>query len=164
MTEQNVPETPEVDITDEDLRATEEVVASTVLKSDKGWEILRQLYLEGAKKLLTTQGFTFPVLKNMAILEDKLSDPIGFKKSFDTLLQDLQQYKADLDKIQAKHAGKSGKPTEAEWPIMFALSQEYSDLMHRFDTVVAPLIFSLVETIQKEHGDLLESAPQQPAQ
>ncbi len=157
MTEQHTPETPAADITEEDIRATEEVVASTALKSDKGWEILRQLYLESAKKLLTTQGFTYPVLRNMAVLEEKLSDPAGFRKSFNTLLQDLQQYKADLDRIQAKHQGRSGKPTEAEWPILFALSQEYSDLMHRFDTVIGPLIFSLVEIIQQEHGDLLET-------
>lgn len=159
MTDQNPPETPAIDITDEDIQATQKVVASTALKSDKGWEILRQLYLESAKKLLTTQGFTYPVLANRDTLEDKLSDPVAFRRSFDTLLQDLRQYKLDLDRIHAKHEGRSGKPKEADWPILFAISQEYSDLMHRFDSVIAPLIFSLVDVLQKEHGDLLETAP-----
>jgi len=157
----NQSQTPDVDITDEDIRATEEVVASTVLKSDKGWEVLRQMYHESAKKLLSTQGFTYPVLANMDTLKEKLSDPEGFQKSMQTLIGDLQDYKQQIDAIYAKHKDKSGKPTEAEWPILFALSQDYTNLMHHFDTVISPLVFSLVDVIRAEHGDLLEMPTQQ---
>lgn len=156
MSEQHTEQNPEVTITDEDLRATEEVVAGTALKSDKGWEILRQLYLESSKRLLSTQGFTFPVLNNMDTLKEKLSDPEGFQKSMQTLINDLRDYKERLDHIYSRHQGKSGKPKEAEWPILFTLSQEYSNLMHHFDSVIAPLIFSLVDIIRQEHGELLE--------
>lgn len=155
MSEQHHTPT-DVEITDADLRATEEVVAGTALKSDKGWEILRQLYLESSHRLLTTQGFTFPVLNNIDALKEKLSDPEGFQKSMQTLIGDLKEYKERLDHIYSRHLDKSGKPTEAEWPIMFALSQEYSDLMNHFDNVISPLIFSLVDIISREYGELLE--------
>lgn len=144
------------DLTDADIRETEKVVASTVLKSNKGWDILRELYKEAAKKLLTTQGFTYPVLANRDKIDEHLSDPEGFRRSFNTLLSDLKAYKERLDGIWVKHKDESGTPTEAQWPVMFALSQEYSDTIDHFDQVIAPLIFSLVEVLTAEYSDLIE--------
>lgn len=161
--EKNPNEAPadvqDVDLTKEDIEATQRVVADAVLKSETGWEVLNQMYHQCAKKLLHTQGFTLPVMNQLDTLKEKLDDPDGFTRCFNTLLGDIKQYKESLDVLHQKHAGRTGVPPEKDWPVMFSISMEYSNLETHFETVIAPLILSLIEVIREQHGDMLELTP-----
>jgi hypothetical protein len=149
----------DANLTQEDLLATQGVVADAVLKSATGWDVLQKMHHGCARKLLHTQGFTLPVINNLETLKEKLNDPDGFTRCFQTLLGDIKQYKERLDELQAKHHGRTGTPPEKDWPVIFSISMDYSNLDNRFETVIAPLILSLIEVIREEHGDLLELTP-----
>jgi hypothetical protein len=144
-----------LDINKDNVEEVQAAVADHLLKSEQSWDILNSLYLECANKLLHTRGFTVPVLAQMSVLKEKLNDPDGFQRSFSTLLNDIQAFKLQLDGIQAQHQGKTGTPTEADWPTIFAISQNYSNLISYFESVIAPLIFTLIDVIKAEHGDML---------
>lgn len=153
MSEQN--NTPEVDITQADLRATEEVVADAVLRSAQSWQVLHDFYGQLGKRIMHTGQFTIPVLQNKTEIEDSLNDPVGFMKSFDTLMTDLQSATADLKALHERHKGREGQPDEKDWPVIFELSLAYQDLFYRMDHVIYPLLTQLVDTVQTEYGDTL---------
>lgn len=146
----------DVELTKEDIEATQGVVADAVLKSSTGWDVLQQLYQNCAKKLLHTQGFTIPVMNQLETLKTELNDPDGFTRCFQTLLGDIKHHSNRLAELQKKHIGRTGTPQEKDWPVMFEISMEYSNLDNHFETVIAPLILSLIEVIREEHGDMLE--------
>lgn len=143
-------------LTDEDMQAAQAAVADAVLKSEHSWGILREMHRQCATNLLTTQGFTLPVIKALPTLRTKLSDPEAFERSFNTLLGDIKSLKEDLDQISLSYKDRSGVPSEQDWPEIFAISQQYSNLLTRFDQVIVPLTFSLIEIIKKEHGELIQ--------
>lgn len=152
----------EVVLTEDDILKTQKYVASAALVSDKGWQILDEMYRLAATKLLSTQNFTLPVLNQLTALKERLNDPTAFQKSFHTLLLDLQGFKTTLTAIYDRHAGKTGKPSEDDWQDLFGISQEYTNLLDYFDVVIAPLIFSLIEIIKEEYGEMIEVS--QPAE
>jgi hypothetical protein len=149
----------DADLTKEDIEATQRVVADAVLKSSTGWEVLNQMHRGCAQKLLHTQGFTLPVINQLDALKKELDDPEAFTRCFQTLLGDIKQYKERLDELLSKHKDRSGTPEEKDWPVLFSISMEYSNLDNHFETVIAPLILSLIEVIREQHGDMLELTP-----
>jgi hypothetical protein len=131
-------------------------VATATLKSEHGWEILRQFYSIGCQKILATSAFVVPVLQNReAILKD-LADPTGFQKSFQTLIGDIAKYKDRLGEIWQQHQDKTGQPSDLELPLVFTLSEQYSSLLTELETVVEPLVFALIDTVRDEYkGELV---------
>lgn len=149
----------DAELSQEDIQATQGVVADAVLKSSTGWSVLDEMYRGCAQKLLHTQGFTLPVINELDTLKTKLDDPEAFTRCFHTLLGDIKQFKERLDTLHQKHHGKTGTPTEDEWQLLFTISMEYSNLVNHFETVIAPLILSLINVIRDQHGDMLEINP-----
>lgn len=147
------------ELSNDELTATQAVLADAVLATDQGWDVLTKMYLGCSQKLLTTQGFTLPVLNQYESLKSELNDPVAFTKCFQTLLSDLRTYQEKLNRLYATHSGRSGVPTTEEYPILLDASLEYSNLITHFETVITPLIMSLIEVIRSEHGDLLEVTP-----
>lgn len=151
MTEQATP--PD---SDNEIILDEGTVAAAVLTSEQSWEVLNGLYAAASQKILSTEGFVVPVMNQMAVLKEKLKDPVAFERSFTTLINDIRKLSDRLRLVFAQHSGKSGEPTQEEWTLTFSISQEYSNIITEFDVVIAPLIFSLIETIRDEHGDMLQ--------
>lgn len=142
--------------TTEEIVIDESTVAAGVLVSENSWDVLTQLYKETLSKIFTTQGFVVPVIQCLPTLRTKLTDVPAFEKSFNTLINDIQSLTERLNICYELHKDRSGEPTQEDWAITFGVSQEYSNISMKFDSTVAPLIFSLVEIIKNEHGDLLE--------
>lgn len=150
----NEKETTETLGESEELSTSE--VAETVLKSESSWEILKQMSGMAVSQLMATQRFVLPVLSQLSVICEKLSDPEAFTRSFNTLTGDIQSHAKQLRSLAVEHEGKSGEPTEDEWPLIFSVSQEYSNLLTNFETVIQPLMLSLIDTVQKEYGDVVE--------
>jgi len=144
------------DLTDDDIIATQGVLSDAVLASAQGWDVLKKMYLGCSQKMLSTQGFTLPVLNQYENLKAELNDPVAFTKCFQTLLGDLSRYKEQLNALYATHSGYSGTPTQDEYPILLNASLEYSNMISHFETVITPLIMTLIDVISREHGDMLE--------
>lgn len=153
MTEQQTPHSEE--ITQADLRATEEVVADAVLRSDKSWDVLREFYGQLGGRILHTAQFTIPVLQNLNDIEQRLNDPVAFRKSFDTLMTDLQDIRGRLGELKVRHEGQTGEPTPEQWPMIFETSMEYQNLFHRMDTTINPLIQTLANVLKEEYSETL---------
>lgn len=144
MSEVNEQEVPTVD-----------KVADAVLKSDQSWDVLQAMYVECTRKIMSTQGFVGLVSSNIESLRETLSDPEGFETSFTTLISDIRRIGSGINATLEQHKGRTGTPTEEDWPLVFGVSMEYSRLTSDFDIVVAPLMMNLIETIRAEHGDSL---------
>lgn len=148
--------------TRERLLKLQEQVAKAMLKSDEGWEILRQFYNIGSQKILATSVFVVPVLQNKRAILDKLNDPAGFEKSFATLTSEISRYKNQLVALWSQHSDRRGRPTDLEHVLIFQLSEQYNQLLSQLETVMEPLMFSLIDTVRTEFGpDLLGPAPQE---
>lgn len=145
----------QTNLTKDDLIETQRVVADHTLKSDKGFTILNHLHANCARLFMDTQAFVFPVLNNIDNIKAELNDPDAFQKSFSTLLGDLKTMKDSLDSTLAQHQGRSGKPTPAEWPIMFDASLNYNNIVHHYETVVHPLMMNLISVLEEEYPSMV---------
>lgn len=150
MTEEQKPQ-------EESIELDAQTVAAAALVSEQSWEILAHLYGEVSRLILLTQGFIGPVNQNRDVLKERLTDFIGFDKSFNTLLSDIRSIGTRLNNIYEKHKGRVGTPTEDEWVEVFAYSQAYSDLQDEYQTVIVPLIISLTEMINTAIPELMYS-------
>lgn len=155
MTPETASETPEA-VPTATVEIDESIVAAAALTSEQSWDILRELYVQCSQKAMHTEGFVIPVLGQLEVLKTKLSDPDGFIVSFKTLLGDIRAYNAAANALLARHKDHTGVPSETDRPEIFQISMEYSQLLAHFDGVITPLIFSLIDTLQAEHGDILE--------
>lgn len=151
------------ELTQDDLLKTQAYVADAALKSPRCWDILRELNVLVSEKFMSTQAFTLPILNQMPVLEEKLNDPEAFKSSFATLQRDLLDFQQQVMTLAAKHQGRSGDPTPADWPVIHSISMDYSNLITHFETVISPLIFSLLETVQAEHNEMVDYSQTQGA-
>lgn len=134
----------------EEITAMQAEAADESLRSKEGWNIIHQFQSHIYAQLVNTSQFVVPVLNDLDIICEQVNDPQAFRNSFNTLMGDLARMKIDADRIGARHTGKQGQPTPAELPAVFALSQEYSNLMTHYEVVVQPLIDSLNHIIQAE--------------
>lgn len=155
---------PESEAGDEEIVLDEQIVAAAVLTSEQSWEVLEELYAQASKRIVATSWFVNPVVTNIASLREKLNDPIGFEKSFNTLMADIRATGESLKVVYEQHAGRSGVPEEEDWPTVFSTSQDYNTLINRFESTIDPLIDSLMDIIKNEHGELyqqmVEATPQ----
>lgn len=139
-----------IDYTPEQLAELQAEAASEALKSSEGWNCITQFQTHIYAQLVNTSQFVIPVLNDLDVICEQVNDPDGFRRSFATLMADIAALKAEADRLCQKHKGKSGAPTPAEYPIIFTLSQEYSNLMTRYEQGVQPLIESLNRILTEE--------------
>lgn len=150
--------------TDEQLRTTAKTVADKALRSDQSWDILTAMYQECARQVMSTQSFTVPIMTNESRLRESLTDADGFFESYRTFVNDLREYSDRLKELVSRHKDRTGEPDPVDWPVIFEISQEYSDLMDRFETVIKPLALSLMDILSQECPDLVttQHAQEQP--
>lgn len=130
-------------------------VADQVLKSPQGWDIVNQMAQAATQQVLGTSPFVLPYMQNKDVILEKLSDPVAFEKQFATLMADLGKHSRNINEIASKHKGKTGVPTEEDHALLFLLSEEYSRAADYYDSVIEPLMMSLIDIVAKEHGPIL---------
>lgn len=142
-------------ITPEELNETHRILTKEILEGDDGYVVLETIFLQLTQQVYLTSHFTIPVLKQMDSLEAKLSDPTGFKASFNTFINHIRDFQRRLMVVHTKHKGKEGGGRPLDFPVMYAISEEYTVLMKEYDTVLHPLHLSLFGVIEKEAPELL---------
>lgn len=136
-------------------------VADGLLKLS-GWDILRELYQLAMQRVLATSRFTMPVLHLREDIIQRLSDPVGFSKSFQTLCSDLQRCAITIKTLGERHLGKEGTPSTEDQVLIFELANDYNQIFTTMETVYDPLIYALQETIFKECKDLFDDVQVEP--
>lgn len=124
------------------------VAAKNYLKAN-GWDIVREMYRASAEQIQSTASFTMLTTLNWENIKPKLEDPEAFAKNFQTLRNDLTLLIELLKKVGEKHIDRRGEPKVEEMPLLLDISQLYSDIQGKYETAVQPLIFSMIETMQK---------------
>ena len=134
----------------EEITAMQAEAADESLRSKEGWNIIHQFQSHIYAQLVNTSQFVVPVLNDIDTICEQVNDPQAFRNSFTPLMGDLAKMKLDADRLGAKHIGKKGQPTAAELPVVFSLSQDYSNIMANYEAVIQPLINSLNAILQAE--------------
>jgi len=136
-------------------------VADGLLKLS-GWEILRELYQLAMQRVLATSRFTMPVLHLREDITARLSDPVGFSKSFQTLCSDLQRCAITIKHLGERHLNKAGTPSAEDQVLIFELANDYNQIFTTMEQTYDPLIYALQETILKECKDLFADVQAEP--
>lgn len=124
------------------------VVAEHQLKN-YGWDIVREMYRAAAEQIQSTASFTMLTTLNWEVIKPKLDDPEAFAKNFTTLRNDLTVLIELLKVAGEKHLTRQGEPKPEEFNELLDISQLYSDIQGKFESAVQPLIFSMIDTMQK---------------
>lgn len=132
------------------------VTAETLLQSNQGYDVLKELYRTSAQMILSTSTFIVPVAKDLDGICQHLSDPQAFTQGYKTLLGDIKQYREDLGTLWECHQDKTGAPAMDEVTDVFSLAEGYSKLAYRFERAIEPLMSSLAGVIEKEYLPVLE--------
>lgn len=132
------------------------VTAEASLRSAQGYDILRELYRNSAELVLSTSQFVLPVSNDLDDICIHLSDPEGFKRSYATLLGDINRYRQDLAILWECHKDKTGAPSDDEITDVFSIADGYNKLMTRWDSAISPLLDSLKDILCKEYTPVLE--------
>jgi len=139
---------------DQKVKEMQAEVAEGLLRSPKGWDIAQELYGQALKRVLFTSQFVVPTLQHREAILLKLTDPTGFQKSFQTLCSDLDLCTRTLRTIGKKHEGKQGTPSDEEVPFLFSICNEYHEVLTVFETTIDPLLYSLIDVVQTQYGDM----------
>lgn len=132
------------------------VTANAALRSDKCFDILKEMYRNCATLIMTTSTFVVPVKEDMVNICASLSDPEGFKRSFDTLCTDIFNYNQNLTTLYGFHEGREGAPSEEEVTDVLSLAEGYGQLLTHFEKAIDPLITSLANIVTAEYAAKLE--------
>lgn len=143
-------------LSEQDLAETSRFVADHLIRSSQGFDVLKGLFHQAARAHLASSRFTLPVLNNIDKIEANLTDPVAFKKSFHTLLRDLDQFHGQLTRLGEKHEGRNGTPQQKDIPWMMEVTSEYSNLISHYEQVIQPLVDDLLATLKREYPEMVK--------
>ncbi|ARV77245.1 hypothetical protein FDI21_gp074 [Pseudomonas phage Noxifer] len=132
------------------------VAADEALKSDMGYDILKELYRNCGGLILNTAQWVIPVKRDMTDIKQHLTDPEGFNKGFNTLCVDISNYNSNLGSLYAAHKDKTGAPAPEDHSDVLLLADGYSKLSSHYEDGIQPLMQSLAATLEKEYLPVLE--------
>lgn len=126
-------------------------VADGMLAGPKGWDILKQLSLDSAKRILLTQEFVVPTMGVLPDILKAVKDPDAFKQGFDQLSVDIRQYNQSLLLLQNQHRHNEGAVSADQVETVAKLADGYAVLMNDFDETIQPLMTTLIEIVATEY-------------
>lgn len=148
-------ENTEQPVTFEELTETHKILTKEVLEGEDGYVVLDTLFVQLTQQVYMTSHFTMPIMTNMSKLEQKLTDPEGFKASFNTFINDIREFQRKLMATHQLHKGKTGGANPKDYPVLYSISEKYNELMNEYDKVIHPLHLSLFGIIEEEAPELL---------
>lgn len=109
------------------------------LLADKGWDIVKQLFLISSEMLQTTQLFVLPVISEEDLVKEKLGENYEeFQKGFDALKEDLATMSSVLIALSKKHVDKVGAVEPEDQTLVAELTMGYSNIQSQMENEVGP--------------------------
>lgn len=149
-------DTAEQAVITEQVIEMQAVTADAVLKGADGFDILNEMCKCCGALILTTATLVLPIKQQLEDICANLTDPEGFKRSYQTLCSDITNFNTNLKVLASAHAGRTGKPAEEEITDVFALADGYNKLTMHFESGIQPLMQVLSGILDKEYNPVLE--------
>lgn len=130
-------------------------VTAEALIQNKGWDVLKQIYMDASRELLLTSGFVMPVRQQFDQILAKLSSPQDFKNHFELLQADLLAHHNNLKALWTQHQDKVGQPTNDDLPLVSQLAGLYSEAIMLYADNVTPRLNALIEIVRTEYAPSL---------
>ena len=129
-------------------------VTAEALLETNGWAILKELYIALSSSINATSLVVIPAMQRKDEICAKISDPEAFSKIMHNVVIDISGVATALRVLGEAHLGKSADPVlDSDVETIADISMQYSKLQTQMDTVIHPLLMSVIDVLQEADVD-----------